>query len=431
MKSGASSAYDGPSSPQLATSNVAPIKRRKFWFFVLTLYLIFEYIRPQSLIPAFGYLRPGLLTTLALMIFIFANKKSVDWKSPQLKLSLYFLGLMIILIPFAHNNFKAYQATLGLFLMLPVMVTMFLLLDSKKRLRNLLHLQGFITVWLLLYGLLHHGRGPGNFLGDENDLALYATTWLPFFIYLYLSAENKKEKVISLIYSVSAIVIVIITFSRGGFVGLLGVGLVYWWYSRFKLRIILAGLVGAAIAFALIDPTYWQEMGTISDTDNGTADGRIQSWKAGWNMFLHNPFGVGPGNFNALFGLYQPDGLARNMWGRAAHSLWFTLIPEMGIIGIFLYLKLIFRCYSDCKWVQRNAITKSVVDTHEFELATACLASMMGCFLTSTFLSSLYYPHFWYLAILILCARKIYEQRSTFNENDEALLKNQHKLNLR
>ncbi|RLA09529.1 MAG: hypothetical protein DRQ52_12310, partial [Gammaproteobacteria bacterium] len=138
-----------------------------------------------------------------------------------------------------------------------------------------------------------------------------------------------------------------------------------------------------------------------------------------------------PGNFNVLFGVYQPDNMARDMWGRAAHSLWFTLIPEMGIIGIFLYLKLIFRCYSDSKWLRRNAITKPVVDAHEFELATACLASMTGCFLPSTFLSSLYYPHFWYLAVLILCARKIYEQRSAFGENDEAMLKNQHKLNMR
>ena len=176
MKPETSSAYDGPYSSQLATPGVAPIKGREFWFFVLIIFFIVEYIRPQSLVPVFGYLRPGLLTTLALMVFVFANKKSVDWKSPQLKLTLYFLGLMIIFVPFAHNNFRAYLAAKGLCLMIPVLVAMFLLLDSKKRLRNLLHLQGFITLWLLLYGLLHRGQRPRSFLTDENDLTLYATT---------------------------------------------------------------------------------------------------------------------------------------------------------------------------------------------------------------------------------------------------------------
>jgi len=82
-------------------------------------------------------------------------------------------------------------------------------------------------------------------------------------------------------------------------------------------------------------PTYWNEMKTIQTegSEKGTGKERVESWKAGWRMFLDHPIiGVGALNFGVWFAEYFPE-RSHMMWGRVAHSLYFTLIPEMGIIG--------------------------------------------------------------------------------------------------
>lgn len=395
-----------------------PTKNGRFWGGVLVFYFLMEFVRPQALVPPLGYLRLGMLTSLGLILFVWGNRELVDWKSPPVCLTLYFVGLMAVLVPIAHNGFRAYQVTQGMFLVLPVIVAMLLLIRDRQELSKFLHLQGLIIVYLAGYALTHGGRGPGSFLADENDLALHADTWLPFFFYLYTSAESKKAKFMALFYLAAGIVTVVVSLSRGGFVGLLAVGAVYWWFSRYKVRMLLGLGIIAGLGFLLIDPSYWQDMSTITDTGEGTAKGRIESWKAGWRMFLDNPWGVGPGNFNFLFGFYQGEGFAKNMWGRAAHSLWFTLIPEMGVIGIVLYLRLIWSSYTSCRWLRKDARKKADRNPREFELATACLAAMAGFFASASFLSALYYPQFWILAALICCAQNVYQKEG----RDSALL---------
>lgn len=384
-------------------------RKRVFWGRLLALYFVVDYCRPQDIISILSYARVGMILSIFFIYYLMKNLPLIDSKAKELRLMAYFIVLMATYIPFAHNGFFAYRETKSVLLFFPVMSAMVLLLDSQQSLRKLFHLQGFISVWLAGWGLLHNGRGPGSFLEDENDLALYAVCWLPFFIYLFLSASNKREALQSSIYVGSAIVIVVITSSRGGFLGLVSVALVYWWYSRYKFRISIAFLIAVAVALALIDPSYWQEMGTISDTSDDTANERILSWRAAGAMFMDNPLGVGAGNFRVLFHLYQPEELTRNMWGRAAHSLWFTLLPELGIIGIVIYFRMILNAYSNSRWIKKQSKKQGGIDRSTDELATACLAAMAGFFAAATFISVLYYKHFFYLIVIIYCAKSIYE----------------------
>ena len=75
----------------------------------------------------------------------------------------------------------------------------------------------------------------------------------------------------------------------------------------------------------------------VLDTKEATANDRMLSWEAAWDMFLEHPLGVGGNNFPVHFQEFQSDEFSRGMWGRQAHSLWFTLIPELGIFGIMIY----------------------------------------------------------------------------------------------
>jgi probable O-glycosylation ligase (exosortase A-associated) len=267
----------------------------------------------------------------------------------------------------------------------------------------------FINWWILItgyvafYSILHSGKGSGGWFNDENDLSLFLNTMLPFAYYLIFF---QKKTILKLLY-ISALVLCLIaeilSFSRGGFVGLFAVGFSIWFFGKNRLRngIILFLIVALMGIFA--GSEYWSEMSTITETESGTAQSRIQMWKSAWLMFLDNPLGVGGNNFQVRFDEYQTDHFRRGMWGRPAHSLWFTLIPELGIFGSLIYLLLLRANIKDIWFLKR---LKTDNDDFRFlhTLSLAIIASLAGYFASGTFLSVLYYPYYWYLTGLIVAS---------------------------
>ena len=84
--------------------------------------------------------------------------------------------------------------------------------------------------------------------------------------------------------------------------------------------LIVIGLA-ALLMVALASKSYWNEMSTITDLSEGTANARIESWKAAWRIFIDHPLGVGGNNFQVWFDKYQSEYFKRGMWGRVAHSI--------------------------------------------------------------------------------------------------------------
>jgi O-antigen ligase len=178
------------------------------------------------------------------------------------------------------------------------------------------------------------------------------------------------------------------------------------------------------MVFNFASKEYWTEMSTATDENDGTAQERMLSWRAGWDMFLDNPLGVGGNNFQARFPEYQPEEFKRGMWGRVAHSLWFTLIPELGVFGIIIYGALLFYNVRDILYLKRLHYDRTDKElTYVHSLSNAFIASLAGYFASGTFLSVLYYPHYWYLTGMIVATTRItrglLEERQ--REKDEVL----------
>ena len=279
--------------------------------------------------------------------------------------------------------------------------------NSVARLKKLI----FVCIWLMIYialfSLFHLGKGSGNYFHDENDVSLYINMWIPFCYFLFFAETEKLKRILYAVGLSIGVAAVINSFSRGGFVGLLSIGAVCWLYSKKKLASFIVISFLAFIIYAYAGDAYWTKMNTIEDTHEGTAAARIESWKAGWSMFLDNPLGVGGNNYPVRFPEYQTDYFKRGMWGRAAHSLWFTLLPELGIMGIIIYASLLYYNLKDISFL-RNIKVENNPDLQYLQaLSSAFIASFAGYFSSGTFLSVLYYPHYWYLTGIIVAAAKI------------------------
>jgi len=274
----------------------------------------------------------------------------------------------------------------------------------------------FIALWLgvhfilAMHGIASRGRGIGGFLGDENDFALTLNMIVPFSFFLAQAEQKRLKKLLYLGLTGLFVLAIIFTFSRGGFVGLLVVTLCCWRRSPRKLRSV-AVIVALALLVALFAregyrqrvDSAWQE-----GISTGTAEDRMYMWRFAWRMFLDNPvIGVGQSNFEVRFGDYEGDerlyGVTR-IW-RAAHSLYFTLLPELGLVGGFIFFRMVQYVWKDLRVIrQRFRETQHTLVILPY--ANAMEASLWGFLTSSIFISTLYYPSFWVMMGFVVALRR-------------------------
>ena len=384
-----------------------------FWFFLTVIYLIIEYGRPMDTIPILGLLRPGMIVSILLALSWILRGNIAEAKSRQTMMMVLFIFLLAVYIPFARNNFFAYKQTNAVLLYMPFFLSAIIYINSFERLKKFFNIWIFLMIYLSIKGILGKGIGGSSFLSDENDFSLLMNMMLPFGYFLFMYENDFKMKIFYLSSSLLAVVSVVASSSRGGFVGLLVVLLIIWLFSPKKVTaLILVGLLSMVLYYSA-DQKYWNEMSTVTDTEESTAKQRFDSWTAGWNMFKDNPLGVGGSNFLVRFPEYQPESMQRGMWGRAAHSLWFTLLPELGIFGVLIYGLLLFYNLRDINWLRKFKKEKDDDIRYAYYLSLSFIASFAAYFASGTFLSVLYYPHYFYMTAIIVAAKNLVEQKKT------------------
>jgi len=303
-------------------------------------------------------------------------------------------------------------------LIFPFILSTIILVTSIERLRKIISINIILMVYVCLYSLFHYGQGSGNYFQDENDLALYINTMLPFCFALFFYEKQKIKKIAYAIAVFMGIMTIVVSFSRGGLVGLISMAAVGWLFSPKKMVSLLIICLLGIMVYIYSGEAYKKDMATITNTQVGTARGRTLSWEAGWKMFLDNPFGVGGHNFQARFPEYQSPEFKRGMWGRVAHSLWFTLIPELGIPGIIIYVALLYYNLKDIFFL-KNIKHDDADLRYLYFLSLAFIACFAGYFASATFLSVLYYPHYWYLTGIVVASSRL--ARSILKASDKEL----------
>jgi len=371
-------------------------------YLLLLAYLVVEYGRPQDVVPGLGLMRPAAIVTILLAGALAASPRRWVFRGQFWAISA-FTGLLILYIPIARNNFFAYNTAWGMVLLVPFVFALPAALKSLASLKGVLSLSVLLMAYQAIFAVTHGGRGTGSILSDENDLALFVNTFLPFAYFLFRAERRLRWKGFYAAVGIAGISGIVASGSRGGFVGLLAMAGVAWVLSPRKILSLALLAMIAWLFVSLANDAYWQEMSTAANFESGTGRARVESWRAGWRMFVDNPLGVGGGNFPARFHEYQAESFSRGMWGRASHSLWFTLLPELGIVGTLAYAWLMFLNLRDSVNVRRLGRTLGGEDGRLLAaLGSSYLASMAGFFASGTFLSVLYYPHFWYVTGFIV-----------------------------
>jgi len=388
--------HPSPRAAVVAASEQAP--RLAFW--MLAVFLVLEYLRP----PVIVQFKLQMLIVFVLPAMWLASRDR-PWTS-ILTCQLLFFVWCVKSLPLAGNWFNVYFTSRVMYGNIAIALAFTWIGSNLRDLRRLLWLWLAVMSYQAVFALGHGGKGTGGFLGDENDLALACGTALPFAL---AGFERMRGLTRWLLAGVAGLALlgIVASFSRGGFVGLvLCLGYLFI-SSRQKLRSLLAIVAGLAIVYASASQEYIDEMWSIQKTNEGTAKGRKFLWTAAYNMWLDHPMmGVGASNSAFLIGRYQPTDWEgreyneRDWSGMALHSAWFSLLSEHGIGGIVIVVVMLWLQFVTIHRLRRDVRARGdVPDDLRRQVETFAIgvnAAIISYIGSATFLSVLYYPYLWY-----------------------------------
>jgi O-antigen ligase len=105
-----------------------------------------------------------------------------------------------------------------------------------------------------------------------------------------------------------------------------------------KVKFLPVLVVAIPLLWLVIPEQYKARYETVDNLkDDDSYQNRVLSWQGGIQMFLHNPLtGVGPENYTDANGNKYWPGRGPKHWLNA-HSLFFKLIGELGIVGVITF----------------------------------------------------------------------------------------------
>lgn len=332
-------------------------------------YYIIEIIAPQTLVYAGDSQRTAMIISLVtgvagLLLFMRTKPKFIFVK--QNYIILCFWGCLLISCFFAQYQDIAWQKFMNYYS--KFFIFFFISTNLIMTKRQFLGVIEIFTSMFVLFGI--HGikrylsgdnivTGIGGKLGTDNNLfGMMMVIGISFVLYPFLMKESVslRKKICILIFLPAVIFTVICTFSRGAFLGMVGVLFLIFLRIKRKLLVLLLILCILPILPFILPSGYKERLSTISNyQQDGSAVGRIEAWKAGFEMIRTYPLtGIGLQNFSYFVEVYNPDAI----YGKklVAHNAYIELAAEAGLITFFFYVLLIITSVIDLSKLRKKFI---------------------------------------------------------------------------
>ncbi len=255
----------------------------------------------------------------------------------------------------------------------------------------------------ILSGSGHKVLGSPS-IGDNNQVALDVLLIIPLLQYLYATASQRLLRVACAGGMLLSAVTVIATFSRGGFTGLVIVGLGSVLASRRKG---LAGallVVGLLAGGAFVGADWTNRMSTVQEAgEDSSFIGRVNAWKVSTLLAIERPL-LG-GGFHAIqhgeVWMSQAPGFSdldfiptgeQGSFPRAAHSIYFEVLGDLGFVGLACFVALLAFAWLEAGQVRRLVRRSGRADLlWAADLASKLRVSITAFIVSGSFLSAAYF----------------------------------------
>ncbi len=400
--------------------------------YAFVLYELVYFFSPKQ--RWWGYLVPDISYSFFVVILmiglVFINleqtKQNKLLKIPTFRwmyglLFLYVVTSLYAVSPEIHQEF-----TINFLKLLVIMSVAYKLCDSDSKLNYVLW--GYIFgSWYIGFLTFQVGRNAGNRVEgvgtidspEANGIAAAIAPSLVLCLYYFWTTKKWWGKALFMIAGLFIANGLVLINSRGAFIGV-AVSLLYFmlqmYFSSTKRKLqksmaiflTVAGLAGGSM---LIDKSFIERIGTMSNTeineDKESGSTRIMFWIAAWEMAKDHPFGTGYRGFDHYATFYLPEDL--NTGGsrrRSVHSSWFQALNEVGYLGLFAFVMMIFYAYRTLYFCKKELRKGNQVDNY-FKVV-ALEAALLAYIVAMSFLNRTLAEVLYWLILYSACAYNIY-----------------------
>jgi len=271
---------------------------------------------------------------------------------------------------------------------LPVLVG-FTTINSVRQIKQLawviLLSQGYVAFELnLSYFQGNNQIRDIGFAGmDNNCVAIAMVSGVGLAFFLGMGASSWWQRGVAFGAGAFLAHAVMLSFSRGGMLGLVVTGLMMFWLLPKKTEHYLAFALGFLLCLRMAGPEVVARFSTVAETGeqrDSSAQSRLDLWKACVNTMLKRPLlGVGPDHWPLVA---QEYGFRK---GKEAHTLWLQIGAELGIPGVLFLVSYYGLCTTRLWPLARGY--GAVADPWFRDAARMVISSLTGFAVSAQFVS--------------------------------------------
>ena len=349
------------------------------------------------------------LVTLVSLIIRWDQFKPI--KAPPFKWFVAFVLWALVVTYTVAISVEASQSKLVILIKLAILYFLIVKIVQSEREYRMFVWAIILGCWLFSWRAYLDPRLEGGKLESVGGTDTIGSNGLPVlllislsFIGLYVFTGKRWERILSVIVAPFILNTFILCNSRGAFVGLLALvaaaalpGL-----RILKLKAILVLLLGGILLVQLMDQRFIDRMLDLKNpsviaVEDGSAGGRITSWKGGWKLMRDYPLGAGGKGYRLLSPIYIPE-IVEASGGvlRAPHNTYIKIGSHWGFPGLFLWL---FFVGSTFWGLHRFRKSQYSSDRYAIE-GLAIKAALIGFLVASLFIDRLYSEGLYWLCAM-------------------------------
>lgn len=386
-------------------------KGQHFSFWMICCYLFFEFVRPQSLLPAIDFLPWAQLFILGSLIGMFTDPTVKHVKSAANIYIVVFSILIIISVFTAYNTEIAKNKFMDFFSWVIIYFLIIKIVNTKERFYI------FLLIFLVAAGKIALGTarawvfrgfsftswglmGPVGFFQNSGELAILMVMLFPLAFYLYQHFKDSAalwERLVLLALWVCPILTVMGTSSRGSQVALLCVIVIMFRKSVFRIKPLI-GVVTLVVGLLWLLPDEQKERFSEAGEDK-TSQQRLLYWENGWEMMKEHPLtGVGLFNFIPYYNnYYSNDVLFEDRGAELPHNIFIQVGTDAGFPALLFFMAMILYAI-----ILSGSLIKRKGDPLFSAIAAGLGFGILGFVIAGQFVTVTYYPFFWvHLAFLV------------------------------
>ncbi|MEO6654834.1 MAG: O-antigen ligase family protein [Pyrinomonadaceae bacterium] len=400
----------------------------------LYLFSIMVLFRPYEIVPGLEFLgfTAFYLAIATLALFFpnqFAAEGNLTMLSTEVKAILALTVLAVISIPIAKDPVLAGDTFKDIFVKAVIIfIVMVNVVRTRKRLMGMIWLSFGVGIYLGVSALLLYMEGKFSvedyrvgvtetkgMFGNPNEMALHFVMMTPLTLTLGIASKNLTMRIVY--FSLTALFVAanMVTYSRGGFLGLVFSCMVLAWKlgRKYRFKVTVASILIGAVGIIAAPGNYGLRVLSIfiPVLDGvGSSDQRKALLERSLLVTARNPWGIGIGNF-PLVGFHDLQ----------THNAFTQVSAEIGILGLVAYLVFMLSPFRKLGAIERTLFAKQET-TWFYYLSIGLQASIVGYLVSSFFASVAYNWFIYYLIAYAVAFRRIYSIENGLAEDVKAPL---------